>query len=204
MSGFITAEGLVIPIGSDVYDYVNDQRRLSSSIRSVVSVTDRAAGDTVAAAMATDGRPVSDTNPLVIWNQTRKAMEAKGTAGWNQPLDYSAIHMDKPYANRLGTDPTAGIAAGTVRLIELTGSVVGATDASGYYAYTYPQAFPNGILSIVVGNGDASVNRSLIVSAAGTPFTQSLSTLYVSVWNAIGNAAFASSTVRFDYKVTGW
>lgn len=205
MSGFITAEGLVIPIGSDVYDYVNDQRRLSSSIRSVVSVTDRSAGDTVAAAMATDGRPVSDTNPLVIWNQTRKALETKGTSGWNQALDYSAIHMDKgPTTPRLGSDPTAGILAGTVRLIKQVGTAVVSTDAQGYAGLTYTTPFPNGILGAQVSNGDSAVLRTLLIAVAGSPFTQTLSTLYVSVWNTATNAAQTSTNIRLDYEVTGW
>lgn len=83
MTGFITAEGLVIPAGSDTYDYVADQRRLSSSIRSIVPVPDQATGDTIAAAMATDGRAVSDTNPLVTWQADQQAINIKGTNGWH-------------------------------------------------------------------------------------------------------------------------
>lgn len=74
MAGFITAEGLVVPAGADTYDYVNDQRRLAGSIRSVSPVANAAAAATIASAMSTDGRPVSDTNPLVTWDATLKQL----------------------------------------------------------------------------------------------------------------------------------
>jgi hypothetical protein len=83
MAGFITAEGIVVPAGSDTYDYVNDQRRLAGSIRSIVPVADQVTGDIVAAAMATDGRPVTDSNPLITWQADTQAINIKGAAGWH-------------------------------------------------------------------------------------------------------------------------
>lgn len=82
MAGFITAEGLVVAAGGDAYDYVNDQRRLAGSIRSVVPAADHTAGDTIASAMNTDGRPVSATNPLVIFNQATRTVDVKDNVGW--------------------------------------------------------------------------------------------------------------------------
>lgn len=86
MSGFITAEGLVIPVGSDYYDYTGDIKRLSSSIRSVVSAANDAAVTTIISGMTTDGRTPSDASPLFVYNQNRAGLQWVGTAGVQMPL----------------------------------------------------------------------------------------------------------------------
>jgi hypothetical protein len=205
MAGFITAEGLVIPIGSDAYDYVNDQRRLSSSIRSVVPVTNRAAGDTVAAAMNTDGRPVSDTNPLVVWNGASKTIEAKGTSGW-VGMGGAKMYIGPGTAGRLtnyGTLQTS-LNDGSILPIVQVGSIVITTDASGYFSITFPTPFPNGLISVQFTNGDSYTSgRDKKIDVAGSPFTQTLSTIYGGVTTGAG-VAYASSTVRIEYTAWGW
>lgn len=88
-SGYVTAEGLIVSAGGDTYDYVNDQRRLAASIRSVVPVTDRSAGDTVSTAMASDGRAVADTNPLIAFNISTKTLDWKDSTGWHGGFEHA-------------------------------------------------------------------------------------------------------------------
>lgn len=82
MPGVNTPEGVVVPAAGDTYDYLGEQRRMANSQRTIVPVADRAAADVVASAMETDGRPVSDTNPLVVYNIANRTVEVKDAGGW--------------------------------------------------------------------------------------------------------------------------
>lgn len=79
---YINPEGLIIPAGSDQYNLTTDLRTMGGSIRSVVPVADTGAGDTVATAMGTDGRAVTDTNPLIVFNAATRQLEVKSAVGW--------------------------------------------------------------------------------------------------------------------------
>lgn len=85
MPGVSTAEGVVVPAAGDTFDYLGEMRRKANSQRTVVPVADRAAAEVVAAAMATDNRPVSDTNPLVVFRLDTQRVEIKNSAGWGGP-----------------------------------------------------------------------------------------------------------------------
>lgn len=86
MTGYISPEGISLPAGGDFWDVVNAMRTAANSTRSVVSVADQTTGDAVATAMAADGRPVSDSNPLVAFRQDIAAICVKNSSGWNVPL----------------------------------------------------------------------------------------------------------------------
>lgn len=124
MTGFITAEGIVIPAGSDTYDYVNDQRRFAASVRSIVPVAFDGAFSTVVSGMATDGRPVSDTNPLFAWNANDKGLQYQGTAGVMLPLGPAVPfgHMGRTagFQTLTPSAQTVGMAAAQVLLNGMT------------------------------------------------------------------------------------
>jgi hypothetical protein len=82
MAGVTTPEGIVIPAGGDTYDYTGEQRRMAASQRTVVTVADRTAADLIATNMASDGRPVTDANPLHVFRLDLQRYEAKIAAGW--------------------------------------------------------------------------------------------------------------------------
>lgn len=102
-----------------------------------------------------------------------------------------------------GTGLNAKISSGELELIHMTGSFVVQTDASGFFAITYPAAFPSGILNTMLSIGDSSTGRSDNYSAAGVPFTQSLSVFYGSVTDGNG-AARANTNFRINLDVWGW
>lgn len=77
-----TPEKVTVPGGGDYYDYVEEQREMVASQRTVVPVADIAEADAIAAAMAAEGRAVSDTNPLVVFNIALGEMNVKTSAGW--------------------------------------------------------------------------------------------------------------------------
>lgn len=142
MAGFITAEGLIVAAGGDTYDYVNDQRRLAGSIRSIVPVATQAAGDTVAAAMATDGRPVSDTNPLVTWQTDNNTLVVRGAGSSVLPITPTTVvtggymagtakPANKPWTLFQGFVGTSTGAGGDTR------TATPATDGNGYGGFWF-------------------------------------------------------------------
>lgn len=70
------------PINSDAFNLTPDLATLSDTLGVIVSVADRAEGDTVATARGAAGWPVSDARPLYVWRQDIDALEIKDTAGW--------------------------------------------------------------------------------------------------------------------------
>lgn len=91
MAGVTTPEGIVIPAAGDQFDYLGEQRRMAASTRSIVPVPDRATADSVVAAMNTDGRPVSDTNPVYVHNLANKGLEFKNGEGVWRPAGPALI-----------------------------------------------------------------------------------------------------------------
>lgn len=85
MAGIVTAEKHVIANPADTYGYTAEQRALAASIRSIVPVAHRTEAETIATAMAADGRPVSDTNPLVVFRLDNQRIEIKTAGGWGGP-----------------------------------------------------------------------------------------------------------------------
>lgn len=82
MPGVNTPEGVVVPAAGDTFDYLGEMRRKANSQRTVIPVADRAAAEVIASAMATDNRPVSDTNPLVVYRTDIGQLEVKSATGW--------------------------------------------------------------------------------------------------------------------------
>lgn len=203
MSGFITAEGLVIPIGTDYYDYVNDQKRLADSVRSVVPVASQTAGNTVGSSMASDGRPVSDTNPLIIWESDSHSIWVKGSSGEWMPCKPPDLHTVDGKTH-YGTDSglSAAISANTTFPIFQAGSVVVTTDVNGYGNFAWPIAFPNGVISCVACNGDDNATGPGVFVTLGSASINK-TTCYINAWRAT-NAAWASNPIRVDYWAVGW
>jgi hypothetical protein len=97
----------------------------------------------------------------------------------------------------------------------LVGSVPGATDrsmiiqgftlvqvtnAGGASTFSYPQAFPNGVLSVVACSGDAIAGNHATVAINGTPNLSSFNTLHYQP-----NGALCSNvTVRVNVVAVGW
>lgn len=82
------------------------------------------------------------------------------------------------------------------------GTLVATTDAAGNVAISYPTAFPNGVITAVVCNGDS--NTGNIIMAISGAFTQNLTTLYVNAKVANTGAVVGSATVRINWTATGW
>lgn len=79
---YVSPEKKNLPALGDNYAYVDEQRAFAASVRDIVSVTNRTEADNIAAAMATDGRAVSDANLLFVFNNATKNIEIKDSSGW--------------------------------------------------------------------------------------------------------------------------
>lgn len=106
----------------------------------------------------------------------------------------------------LGSPPAgfaAKIASGEIELIHVFGSFVVTTDADGYFAINYPQAFPAGVITAAATVGDSSTGRSDIYSTAGVPKVQTLSAFWGSITFGSG-AARGNTTFRVNLDAWGW
>ncbi|WIC89093.1 hypothetical protein SEA_OTTAWA_47 [Arthrobacter phage Ottawa] len=75
-------EKVVLPGGGDLYDYVEEMRKKAASQRTIVPVADITEADTIATAMAAEGRPVTDANPLVVRDLSIGEINVKNASGW--------------------------------------------------------------------------------------------------------------------------
>lgn len=89
-----------------------------------------------------------------------------------------------------------------------TGTAVRYTDNSGYARLTFPNPFPNGLLTVITTNGDASIDRSrgrtYTYPVAGSPFDSGRKQdfVYCMQDSAGGNAANALH--RVNWIAIGW
>lgn len=79
---YVSPEKKVLPAAGDNYNYVDEQRAFANSVRDIVSVVNRAEAESISAAMATDGRTITDANPLIVFNNETKNIEIKDSGGW--------------------------------------------------------------------------------------------------------------------------
>jgi hypothetical protein len=101
-----------------------------------------------------------------------------------------------------GTPPS------TSELLQSAGTMIGTTDNSGYVGIDFPRPFPNGLMTIVVTNGDANVDAArgrgpLTFSVAGTPWgTGTKDRVVLMVRSPAGPET--NLTVRINYIALGW
>lgn len=131
-----------------------------------------------------------------------------GNAAWTATTSDGAIPVYAP-GNTLdgGTAPAGG------SYFVQAGSEIKYSDTNGFTRITFPKPFPNGVLSIVVCNGDTSIDRAfghvLTVSLAGAPFSVGRTVDFVAslmLENPITNAYMMATNTRhrINYIAIGW
>lgn len=159
MAGLVTAEKLVIANPADTYGYAAEQRALAASIRSVVQVANRAEADTIATAMATDGRAVSDTNPLYVYRLDYQRLEVKTAAGWGGPAQ--GVIQTTDYAVQSGGIAAKAIVMNIPTVTFVAGRTYRLHAEGNYYQNSTGSTFVYGIASCPVGD-PASQTSGLI------------------------------------------
>lgn len=93
------------------------------------------------------------------------------------------------------------------------GSNIVDSDVNGFSRITFPRAFPRGVLSIVVSNGDTSIDRAyghvLTVSMAGAPFSVGrtldfVTSLMLENANTKTYTMVANTRHRVNWIAIGW
>ncbi len=135
MAGLVTAEKQVIANPADNYGYTAEQRALAASIRSAVPVADRTEADVVAAAMAADGRPVTNANPLVVFRQDFERIEIKTASGWGGPPQ-GIVSYTEMTANSGTLTGAVSVIKGIAAFTFIAGRSYKITVESGYYLTT--------------------------------------------------------------------
>lgn len=91
---YVSPEKKNLPAAGDQYNYTDELKAFAASIRDVVQVANRGEADTIAANMTTDGRPVSDANLLIVFNNETKNLEIKDSSGWRPMVSTAPMgHM---------------------------------------------------------------------------------------------------------------
>lgn len=96
---------------------------------------------------------------------------------------------------------------GTHFLVQ-AGTKVGASDNSGYARLTFPKPFPNGLLTVILTNGDQSIDRAvnrgtITMSVSGLPWNNGTKDDVVYTV-AVPTGQLPSQTHRINWIAIGW
>ena len=179
--------GIVVPVNSDAYAPTADMASMGNSAGVIKNVASQAARD----ALTTTTKVTRDDVP-------GQPIEIKGSGGWVRQGPVVQANTQT-----VGTGMAANaFTTGTKQPWWQGGTFVGTTDSSGNIGINYPVAFPAGVVTAVMMNGD-SATGNLIMSISGD-FTQSLAILYVKVRTANTGAIVPSASVRINWMALGW
>ncbi|MGY4543252.1 hypothetical protein ACVWY0_003185 [Arthrobacter sp. UYNi723] len=134
-----------------------------------------------------------------VW---RSQVGANGIQEWVKASEIGKIPLFG-YGGALASTPDAG-----TQFLVQAGSQVNDSDGSGYARLTFPKPFPNGLLSVVLTNGDQSVDRAvnrgtITLSVTGLPWnTGTKDDVVYTV--AVPTGQLASQRHRVDWIAIGW
>jgi hypothetical protein len=86
-----------------------------------------------------------------------RLLTTSGAPGWRSTTDRTAAHV----VGTSGSLTAGSVAAGDGGFMVQAGSVVQNTNSSGVARVTFPLPFPNGLLTVLLTNGDQASSRSL-------------------------------------------
>lgn len=96
----------------------------------------------------------------------------------------------------------------TTNFLVQAGTQANITDVSGYGRITFPKPFPNGVVTVMLTNGDSSVDRSrgltLTPSVAGIPWNTGTNVDFVYALMASNNTVVGSALHRVNWIAIGW
>jgi hypothetical protein len=124
--------------------------------------------DLVMTYLQTIGAQIKMSQTSRLWNCV---IDGAGNPLWTSTAPDGYIPMFG-----IGTSVAGGNPAmpGTSFLFQ-AGSSVGASDAGGYGRIVFPKPFPNGLLTIILTNGDSSIDRQfthvITLTPAGVPYS---------------------------------
>lgn len=98
-----------------------------------------------------------------------------GSAAWTTTTSDGAIPLFGPSSTLAG-----GAAPSGGNYLIQAGSNVGSSDSTGFGRIVFPKPFPNGLLTIIMTNGDSSIDRAnghvITLTPAGAPYSTGTAT----------------------------
>lgn len=176
---------------------VNDSQYTGSTNNAVLQVI---TGTPAASPTA----PTAPANTLVLANVAVAANATSiGNANITQKATAGVVPVQpavRAASTAVGsaTNLLANLQNNAITPIIQAGTQIVTTGSDGAGSFAYPVPFPNGVISITVVNGDHSTGGAEVFSVAGSPYTQSTTTLYMHT------SANAVVTRRVNWIAIGW
>lgn len=141
--------------------------------------------------------PASD--PTTANQFTRKAYVDAATSSISSTVTSGLLARAKfPNASMSGYSGSVNLS--TTQPIIQAGSVAGTTNGTGYLSISFPSAFPTGILTVILTNGDQDAATYGLTTASGV----STSGFSARAVNPNSGGAYTNQGVRFNYIAIGW
>jgi hypothetical protein len=173
----------------------------SSAATSIVDLRcwARNGGITAKDTLALDYMAKAGSKVTILGTHWGREIDANDSTKWAAQYVKGAIP-----AFGVGNSLTGGVSVSKPFLVQ-GGSTVQSTDASGYARVTFPNPFPNGLLTVLAMNGDDyAVPRAVVAGAGGTALgTGSKTSWAYRLQNADGGV-YASRNHRLNWIAIGW
>jgi hypothetical protein len=129
-------------------------------------------------------------------------ISATGSSVWSKQAADGYIPMLGMGGILTSTSPNAG------NFYVQAGSAVVKTDAAGYGRITFPKPFPNGLVTVILTNGDSSIDRArsltLTPAVAGSPWNNGTKVDVVyTLMNSSGGMT-PNQLARLNWLAIGW
>jgi hypothetical protein len=184
-------------VNSDAYNLAGDDATQSDTLNVIVPVASQAERDALAPPQGVyAGMAVARTDLPGVPVQTRD-----GSGVWSTQQT-PKVWANTNVASGSGSSLLTNLQSGAVIPIIQAGSVVCTTDVNGYTNFTFPQAFPNGLMSVVITNGDNNATGKGVYLTLGSAASNTTTCYFAAV--QAGGAGYANLPVRCNYVAVGW
>lgn len=129
-------------------------------------------------------------------------INSNGTSVWSKSAADGYIPLLGMGPALAATSPDAG------NYYVQAGTYAGLTDGAGYGRITFPKPFPNGLLTVVLTNGDSAIDRArgvtLTVAVAGAPWNTGTKADVVYTLMDSNGKMTANALARLNWIAIGW
>jgi hypothetical protein len=183
-------------VNSDAYNLAGDQATQSDTLNVVIPVASQAERDALVPPQGVyAGMAVARTDLPGVPIQTRD-----GSGVW------STQQVPKVWANNVlngsPANPLSGLQSGSYVPIIQGGTWVGTPDVNGYANLTFPQAFPNALITVGGWVGDNTITNAQRYIVTNGSAASNLTTFYFRCWDTGANSP-ATLTQRVNFFAIG-
>jgi hypothetical protein len=137
----------------------------------------------------------------ILWQQT---IGAGDIPWWTRVSEVEKVSL----FGTSGAVLQGSITAGQTGFYMQAGTYVGHTDSAGYGRVTFPRPFPNGLLTVVLVNGDSSIDRArgttLTPAIAGAPWNNGTKVDFIYTLMNSEASMMGNTLARINWIAIGW